>query len=705
MRGVPSKQPEIPVRLRDATGRLARETEPATLDLSACDNEPIHIPGTVQSYGVLFALERTSTVIKAVSDNVAALLGHAVKDVLERPIGAVIAALHGPAAVAAAELSESGRSTYRVTIDEAGPTRHFEAAVHFSAGFKIIEIEPVHAPPGSSQLNRSGSVMLDGHRAFSHMCVAGGVQELCDLMVAELKSVTGYDRAMVYRFDEDGAGEVVAEARSAELEPYLGLHYPASDIPAQARSLYLTQSIRYIADAYAPQAALVPQMMAETGLRLDLSSAFLRSPSPIHLEYMRNMGVASSVVMSLVKDGTLWGMLVAHNTVPLACPSSTRAACDFVGMLGSSLLAGATEIELVRTRGAALNAQEKLSARLSRSNDLTRTLADGDVTLGHLVAADGFAIGEETGGIRTNGFTPPVESIRSIARDVKLSGVGAVFVSDSMVRSRPAFGALDLGPSCGILFAPVLEGGDSYVAWFRNEKIRSIKWAGDPNKPAVSDPSGRLRPRNSFALWSEEVRGRSERWSDADLAAAAAIREHLASAQLRLALAQLAKVATHDPLTGLVNRRAVDAELDRLAAEEEPRAALIFIDLDRFKTVNDSLGHGAGDEFLIAVASRLKSLARPDDVVARIGGDEFVLLSRNCSPASAARLARRVVKAFETPFAVGGSTIAGSASVGWATAKSTEGAAELVRRADTAMYYAKRHGGNRASRSRATRRS
>jgi diguanylate cyclase (GGDEF)-like protein len=420
---------------------------------------------------------------------------------------------------------------------------------------------------------------------------------------------------------------------------------------------------------------------------------------------MRNMGVASSVVMSLVKDGTLWGMLVAHNTVPLSCSNSTRAACDFLGILGSSLLAGATEIELVRAREAVHNAQEKLAGRLSRSTDLTRTLAEGDVTLGDLVASDGFAIGEATGAIRTEGVTPPVDAIRSIAREIKLSAVGTVFFSDSMVRSRPAFGSLDLGPSCGILFAPVLEGGDSYVAWFRNEKIRSIRWAGDPHKPAVSDPSGRLRPRNSFALWSEEVRGRSARWTDADLAAATAIREHLASAQLRLALAQLAKLATHDPLTGLVNRRAFDAELDRLAVEAEPRAALIFIDLDRFKAVNDGLGHGTGDEFLIAVAARLKSLARAEDVVARIGGDEFVVLCQNCSPTAAARLARRIVKAFETPFAVAGSTIAGSASVGWATAKSTEEAAELVRRADSAMYYAKRRGGNQASRSRGPRRA
>jgi len=534
------------------------------------------------------------------------------------------------------------------------------------------------------------------------MCAAGGVQELCDVMAGELRSLSGYGRAMVYRFGEDGSGEVVSEARSPELEPYLGLHYPASDIPAQARLLYLTQSIRYIADAYAPQAALVPELMPVTGLRLDLSSAFLRSPSPIHLEYMRNMGVAASLVMSLVKGGALWGMLVAHNAVPLPCSSSTRAACDFIGILGSSLISGATELELIRGREATLQVQQELAARLSLNSDLVRALAEGAVTLGDLVRSDGFAIGEKSGAIRTVGATPPAEVIRVIAREIAGTAAGSIVASDSMVRSWPSFATLDLGPACGVLFAPVLEGADSFLAWFRQEKIRSISWAGNPNKPAVADLSGRLRPRNSFALWTEEVRGRSVRWSDAERAAATIVRDHLVSAQLRLALAKLANVATHDALTGLVNRRAVDAELERSALDVEP-VALVFIDLDRFKAVNDGLGHAAGDEFLVAVASRLRSIARASDVVARLGGDEFVVLCKDCSPSMAARLARRIVQGFEAPFVVAGSEVAGTASVGWATANSMNDATDLMRRADTAMYYAKNRGGNQAARSRATR--
>jgi diguanylate cyclase (GGDEF)-like protein len=166
-----------------------------------------------------------------------------------------------------------------------------------------------------------------------------------------------------------------------------------------------------------------------------------------------------------------------------------------------------------------------------------------------------------------------------------------------------------------------------------------------------------------------------------------------------LAQVQLARLASYDELTGLANRRVVHTELDRLALAKEDCVALIFIDLDRFKAVNDGLGHDAGDAFLVGVASRLSSLARPGDIVARFGGDEFIVLCHHCPPAAAAKLAERIVKGLEKPFDVGGRAISGTASVGWAIAKSSGDAAELIRRADLAMYYAKRRGGNQAARS------
>jgi diguanylate cyclase (GGDEF)-like protein len=671
--------------------------------LNACDREPIHIPGSVQSYGVLLAFEGTTTIVAAVSENVQAILGRKVEDILGRKLKALAPELHEAATAIQEDPTEADRGVFRVAFQVAGKPHEFAATLHHGGAYVLLELEPSPPPPGAGKWNRSGSVLLEGRRAFARMSGARSVRELCDLMVAELARITGYDRTMVYRFGEDGSGEVFAERCDAKLEPYLGLHYPASDIPAQARRLYLEQSARYIADVNAPQSALVPRLMPATDLPLDLSRVLLRSPSPVHLEYLRNMGVSSTVVMSLVKDGALWGMLVAHNSVAYPCPPPTRGACDLLGMLGSSLLAGATELELAKARESTRDAQEALVTRLSRGNDIVLALAGGELTLGDLVSCDGFAIGKQSGTIHTFGTTPSAEQIRLITHEIEIADGGVISSSDSMRRSWPALAAVDTGAICGILYAPVLEGGNSFVAWFRNEKVRSVKWAGDPNKAAVTDPAGRLRPRNSFALWSEEVRGRSARWSQAERSAADALRTHLASAQLRIAQAQLARLASHDPLTGLVNRRVVNTELDRLALESEEWVALVFIDLDRFKAVNDGLGHEAGDEVLVAVAARLTTLARPGDIVARFGGDEFVILCRHCPPTAAAKLAKRIVRAFDTPFLVDEKEVSETASVGWAIAKSNGDTSELIRRADLAMYYAKRRGGNQAARSRGTR--
>jgi diguanylate cyclase (GGDEF)-like protein len=674
--------------------------EPALTD---CDREPIHIPGSVQSYGVLFAFDSESTIVAAVSENVDTILERKAEDILGYPIASVATALHDLANAPRAEFADADRTVFNVTIDVAGAPRKFLAGVHYSGIYTILEIEPAPAQAGSAQWKRSGSAMLEGRRAFTRMCAAKGVRELCDLMAAELARVTGYDRTMVYRFGDDGSGEVLSEVRSPKLEAYLGLRYPATDIPVQARRLYLAQTIRYIADVNSKPAALVPQLMPDTQLPLDLSATILRSSSPVHLEYLRNMGVGSTVVMSLVRDGALWGMLVAHNSTASPCPPATRGVCDFLGMLGSSLLIGATELEAVKARDVAHDVQEVLVARLARGSDTTRALSEGDITLANLIASDGFAIGEVGGAIRTFGKTPAPAVIGQIVREIQKECGPAIAASDAIGRSWPALASLDMLPACGILFAPVFEGGSSYVAWFRNEKIEAVRWAGDPSKASVKDASGRLRPRNSFALWVEEVRGRSERWSSGDREAAGVIREHLAAAQLRLAQAQLARLASFDELTGLANRRVLHTELDRIAAGKDDTAALIFIDLDRFKSINDGFGHDAGDEFLVSVAARLTSLARPGDIVARFGGDEFIVLCHHCPPSAAAKLANRIVRAFDEPFIVGNTPVKGTASVGWAIAKTTGDTSELLRRADLAMYYAKRHGGNQAARSHAVR--
>ncbi len=651
---------------------------------------------SVQSYGVLFAFDRASTIVAAVSDNVEGLLGRKVENVLGRAIGDVVPELREPAGASREGLADSDRSLFRVTIEVAGELRDFNAAVHYNGTYTILEIERMPAAPRPKEWYRSRSVMLEARSAFKRLCEARSITELCDMMVEELRNISEYDRTMVYRFAEDGSAEVISEARSPGLPPFLGLRFPESEYPTYVRELFLAQSIRYIADVDAPLAAIVPPVMPKTGLPLDLSSAFLRSPGTIHVEHLRSMGVVSALLMSLVKDGELWGLLVAHNSVARPSAAAKRGVCDFLGMLGSSLLGGAAELELLKAREAAHDTQEQLVAQLSRGSDIAHALAGCEVTLGDLVASDGFAIGEPNGAIRTFGAAPSAEHIARIVHEIASERPGAVASSECIGQTWPALATLDVHPVSGILFAPVLEGAAGYVAWFRNERNHSVNWAGDPRgarTAAAAAPQPRI-----FTHWTEEVRDRSDPWSAADREAAGIVREHLGAALLRLAQDQLARLANYDALTGLANRRFVHSELDRLAQSQES-VALIYIDLDRFKRVNDGLGHDAGDDFLVMVAARLNAAARPGDIVARFGGDEFVVLCHDCPPSAAARLAERIVRIFDAPFIVGIAEVTGTASVGWAVAKSRGDTGELIRRADLAMYYAKRRGGNQAARS------
>jgi diguanylate cyclase (GGDEF)-like protein len=244
---------------------------------------------------------------------------------------------------------------------------------------------------------------------------------------------------------------------------------------------------------------------------------------------------------------------------------------------------------------------------------------------------------------------------------------------------------------------PITHSFGDFVAWFRGEVVRTVTWGGDPSKPVTVDPeTGVLNPRHSFAVWREQVRGQSRPWHPAELAIAAELRRTVASALLRQAEARLAHLGLHDALTGLPNRRLLGERLDRVARRAADRtrgAALLFLDVDRFKTINDSLGHDVGDRLLLQVAERLTGMLRPTDTVARLGGDEFVVLCEDTPAAEALTLAERVVAEFRRPFRVAGRSYYVTVSGGLAVAPGRP-SHQLMRDADVAMYQAKRRGGN-----------
>ena len=494
------------------------------VDLNDCDREPIHIPGTIQPFGVLFALDGETSVTQ-VSDNVSDHLSLGVDDVLGRPLGEIV---DPPGAEEVRSVLREQRWHDANPLSIAARGKRFDGMVHHHEGAAILELEPNPEAPEERSIHHSfRTTLLRVQRAST-------LNELAAILTEEIRRTTGFERVMFYRFHEDGSGSVDAEARDAAHEPYLGLRYPASDIPAQARRLYLKNWLRLIFDAEQKPARIVPARRPDTGAPLDLSFSVLRSVSPVHIEYMKNMGVRASMSISLIVRNQLWGLISCLNhTGPRRVSHRMRSACEFMGRLASLQIALFEDRDLVAaraSRGATVTVLH--GAMKEATGSILAALVAQPAALMDLVGAGGVAV-VENGKPVTCGSTPPADMISEIARWLDERGDLRPFSSSSLgVQVPPALAASDVASGLLTFALP-----DARLMWFRPEVIQTVNWGGDPTKPAATDADQRLRPRHSFALWKEEVRGRSRPWTPSDLEAADELQRRATEVDLERRLA------------------------------------------------------------------------------------------------------------------------------------------------------------------------
>lgn len=500
------------------------------IDLDNCAREPIHIPGSIQPRGVLAVVREPAFEVRQVSANVADLLGRPVGAIVGRHLSALIgseqAARIEQAAATFASLRQN--NPLEVTIEVAGEPRAFDAILHREpGGLLLVELEIAYGARPFSFPNTYQSV----RGAVEELNRASTLTELYATAARAVRDLTGFDRVMVYRYDEEYNGEVVAESKRDDLNSFLGLHYPSTDIPAQARALYEKNWIRLISDVdYAP-APLVPSIDPVTDTPLDLTYATLRSVSPIHVEYLRNMGVHASMSISLLRRGRLWGLIACHHyTGPHLPPFGTRAAAEFLGSTLSLRLVDRFEDEQLHKRLAAQAILAKLTAAtLDDGEPLSEALL-GAPDLLDLVPADGVVI-DIGGDLRMRGSVPPpdvVSAVAAWARDVD----DDVASSECLSRALPE---LDLDPqvAAGALVLNLPDG--QYAIWFRREVLRSVDWGGDPYNKAIAVSEGQLRlsPRKSFDRWREIVHQRSEPWSPSETESAGSLRRYLVESLYR----------------------------------------------------------------------------------------------------------------------------------------------------------------------------
>lgn len=653
---------------------LQLSDHPSTLSerarLEECSQEPIRTPGSIQPHGALFGFDRESRRLVVASENagdflglpVAALLGRTADDILTEETLAPLTA------------AALGANPARITL----LGRRLDAIVHRDGPLTFVDLEP---GTDDDELESAARVFGAANRLTS---LTGTVDrdELLESVSQEFRTLTGFDRVMVYHFHDDGHGEVVAEDRAADMEPFLGLHFPASDIPAQARQLYLTKLSRAIVSTSGATAGLLslPEIAPAA---LDLSATELRSVSPFHLQFMRNMGQASTVSFSLIHQGRLIGMITCAHREERRLPYLLRRSLEVVANQVALQLGGMSDVAHLAEEVKRRELRAMLLGKMVGTDDLTGMLLAGVPTILDLVSADSAAIQLE-GELRSTPGAPSPAAIHAVVER-------GAFESACLVDDAPDLAALLPGVA-GVLVAPIGDDGD-FVVFFRREVLQSVRWLGDQ---AASNRVTPLSPRVSFAAWTESVTGTSLPWGDS-ASAAADFAGGLENALRRRHDARLASLALRDPLTSLPNRRFLHEELERVLAGGS-EVSLLFVDLDDFKSINDTHGHDAGDTVLLEVAQRLIGQVRAQDRVARLGGDEFILVCENMSPTDAQRVAERVIESIGQPMSVRDSALRVTASCGIVAGWPGSTSAELLERADAAMYRAKAAGRNRVSR-------
>ncbi|WP_293775865.1 ATP-binding protein [uncultured Oxalicibacterium sp.] len=485
------------------------------VDLTNCDREPIHIPGSIQPHGALLAFARNGTLLihsENANDMLGALpnIGAALDfDHLNQPVRDAIAK-----ALTLEEVHDD-------ILDTQLPTGKFDIIFSKSGGLVLVEFEQ----------SRQSAITLDAfavlaQRAISRIQRQTDTDELLRVAVSEIHALTGFDRVMAYRFLPDDSGEVVAEWRRDDLEPFVGQRYPAGDIPAQARRLYILNPLRLIADIGYRPVALFPQNNPLTHAPLDLSRSVLRSVSPIHVEYLTNMGVAASMSISIVVNDRLWGMIACHHMTPYLVPRAVRMSCQLLSQIVSVLVERTLTQEHARAIQRSAAVRIRITERTSQAGDLLHALSEENPNFLDLIACQGAAASID-GRVTVFGNAPSEAHVLQWINWLDTNVSSDVFLTDSIVRDVPALQDAS-GNMAGLLAVRFHSERNGYLFWFRNEQIESVRWGGNPDKTYGIGPLGdRLTPRGSFTEWKQEVKNRSHAWLASELEIASQFRTDL----------------------------------------------------------------------------------------------------------------------------------------------------------------------------------
>ncbi len=645
-----------------------------------CKTAELQHGNHVQSFAGLVVIDKRTQQICACSANIGEFIEKSPDDLLGQSWNIAfkadqLSSLFKPAAAPGQQLAQIQRFAVR--------ERAILIATHSVDNVTLVEMERYHGDPHAFYFaDRVGYLQA--------LTTKDTPESAATLLMATVAGINHYDRVMLYQFLPEWHGEVIAESLKPGVPGYLGLRFPATDLPANVRHLYVVNWQRLIADVQAPTVNVV---RAPDCPSIDFSFSQIRAVHPVHIQYLKNLGVEASFSVSVMVGARLWGLVVCHNLTPKLIPLDQRQLCEEMARATSIHMTDMSALRTERQRAGLRVDVAAILGALRSDNGNKRAMVPQLLQIRQAFRAQGILAHLDDQDFH-GGEIPDEVSLSALRNSLESADKSTVAARRTIIPGLAKHPAL-IRFASGTLFIPL--SGQDFLLLMRPEQIEKVSWAGKPQ--SYSDDGEEivdLTPRASFQAWSEQVKGSAEAWEDVEIEAAAEMRETLIEYFDRCVLETM---ALRDPLTGLANRLMFERVLQdaiKLAIKDNMLAAVFMLDLDRFKAVNDTMGHAAGDELLLQVAERLTGLVRTRDTVARLGGDEFGIVGFDLRHAQDAdRAAARIIADIRRPFTIQGHSIEIGVSIGFSMCPihATE-QDELLENADLALYEAKGAGRN-----------
>ncbi len=494
-----------------------------------CAKEPIHIPGSIQSHGILLALRASDLTILQVSESIVDLLALQPSELLHQPLSVLMDVR--PVVEASKKLGERLPRLLNpipIEMEIGGKGFKFDGILHRSGRVLILELER-HVPDKDGYGGFGGFYEVI-REVTTKIMVTESLNEVFDLTCNEVRKLTDFSRVLIYKFDDEWNGTVIAESSDGKFESLMSHRFPASDIPKQARDLYTTNWLRLVPDVDFSPSPLIPQLNPLTDQPLDLSNSALRSVSPVHVQYMKNLGQGASMSVSLLKGRKLWGLISCHHKSPVFLKYGNRVACEFIGQMVSAQIGARTETMENDHRLQLKALYDDLIITGAHYTDLAATFAENASSTLALTDARGAAICLDETPVLI-GKTPDATGVKAIRKWFMQQNEDVLAVSN-LEKAWPE-GAQFRKTASGVLGIKIPKNKDACLFWFRPEQSEGIKWGGNPNESKSLSPDGRLQPRTSFATWLENVGNQALEWNPSEINAAKELRTSILAMALR----------------------------------------------------------------------------------------------------------------------------------------------------------------------------